>query len=558
MPWIRDLESAQPIAYGVLVLCAVAALGLAFGSLRIRGLSLGIAGVLFGGIFLGHLGLRIDEPVRAFLQEFGLILFVYAIGMQVGPGLWSALRRQGLALNSLAAGVVLLGAALTVGLCHGLGVDLAIGAGIFAGATTNTPALGAAQEALKGIPGLSPGAVATPGLGYAVAYPLGIFGVILVMLALKALLRVNLARELEQFQAAQRSGQESLERMSLVVENPNLDGLPLRSLPGLGALRVVVSRIRPAGATAVRYARSDTALGRGDVLLAVGPRADLEQLRLIVGRESAEDLLRAPGEVAYERVVLTQRALVGQTLRDVALDHRYGVTVTRLTRGDLELPIHPDLRLQFGDMLRLVGPKDDLAKAAQGLGNSVKELNHTKLVPLFVGIALGVLVGCYPIAVGRVPVPVRLGLAGGPLVVAILLSRVGRIGPLLWHLPINANILLREFGIVLFLACVGLKSGANFYASLAGGEGFLWMAIGAGVTVVPLVAAALVGRLALRLGFLDLCGLLSGSMTDPPALAFAQSVSGSEAPAVAYATVYPLTMLLRIVTAQLIVVLLCG
>ena len=541
----------------MVVLCAVAALGLAFGSLRFRGLSLGIAGVLFSGILFGHFGLNINAEVRSFLQEFGLILFVYTVGMQVGPGLLSALRRQGLPLNLLAAGVVVLGAILAVVLCRILGVDLAIGAGIFSGATTNTPSLGAAQEALKSIPGVSAERAALPGLGYAVAYPFGIFGIILTMILVRSLFKIDPARELEQFQAGQRSGQASLKRMSIIVENPNLEGLTMKSIPGRGGLRLVISRIRAAGAGEVVLAKPDTILHRGDTLLAVGPQEDLEQLRVIVGKESPEDLVRAPGQVAYERVVLTHRPFVGRTLRQAALDHRYGVTITRLTRADVEIPVAPDVRLQFGDMMRLVGAREDITRAAAALGNSVKELNHAKLVPLFVGIALGVLLGSYPIHIGDMPVPVRLGLAGGPLIVAIILSRVGRIGPLVWHLPINANILLREFGIVLFLSCVGLKSGTGFVATLLGGSGFLWMGIGAVITLVPLLVIAAIGRLVLKTNYMDLCGLLSGSMTDPPALAFANTLSGSDAPAVAYATVYPLTMLLRIILTQLIVVFFC-
>jgi putative transport protein len=279
---------------------------------------------------------------------------------------------------------------------------------------------------------------------------------------------------------------------------------------------------------------------------------------VIVGKESPANLLEVPGHIINRRVVVTHKEVLGQTLRELALDHVYGVTATRLTRADLEITVSADLKLQFGDMLQLVGTEEALEKAAALLGNSVQELNHTRLIPMFLGIALGVLVGSYPLHFTSMPAPVRLGLAGGPLVVAIALSRIGRIGPLLWYVPANANVLLREFGIALFLSCVGLRSGANFLDTLLRGDGFLWMGAGCVITLVPLLLAAWIARRLMKMNFLNLCGLLAGSMTDPPALAFANTVSSTDAPSVAYATVYPMTMLLRIVVAQLLVLLFCG
>jgi putative transport protein len=551
------MPTSLPIAHGVLVLCAVAVSGLALGAIKLRGLNLGVAGTLFAGIVFGHFGVNIDPAVRAFIQEFGLILFVYTIGIQVGPGFFTSLRHQGLPLNLCAAAVATLGAILTVSLCLLLNIDLAAGVGLFAGATTNTPALGAAQEALKGLPGLGQDRAALPGLGYAVAYPFGILGIILAMLLIRVAFRIQPARELERFRAEQSEPGAALDRMNLVVENPNLQGLSVRAVPAVEALRIVVSRIKKSGAAEVSAVTPDTLLGCGDVILAVGPRSNLDAFRAIVGRESSEDLTRLPGPVVARRVVITRKEMVGKTLRELGLDHVYGVTATRLTRADLEISVQADLKVQFGDMLMLVGPEDSIAKAAQTLGNSVKQLNYTNLIPLFVGIALGVVLGCYPFSIGHMPVPVRLGLAGGPLLAAIALSRMGKIGPLLWYVPVNVNTLLREFGIVLFLACVGLKSGTNFVHTLARGDGLIWMGVGAIITLVPLLVVAIVARVLLKMNYLTLCGLLAGSMTDPPALAFANTSSGSDAPSVSYATVYPLTMLLRIVLAQLIVIFFC-
>lgn len=544
------------MAEAVLVLCAVIAVGLTLGSLKVRGLGFGVAGVLFAGLAFGHFGLNIESGVRTFLQEFGLILFVYTIGMQLGPGFLDSLRRQGLPLNLMAAAVVLLGGAGAALLIRGLDLAPAVGIGILCGAVTNTPSLGAAQQALAGLPKTGPETLALPGLGYAVAYPFGVIGIILSMLALRGLFRIDVARERESYAAAQRTGQEAPVRQTLEITNPNLAGLTVARLPGLGPLGIVISRHKPAAATEVSPVGPETVLQVGDLLTAIGLPEALRQFQLIVGRASDQDLLKLPGPATFQRVILTRRSFVGKTLRAAALEAQFGVSITRLTRSDLEIAVHPDLRLQFGDMLHLVGTRDAVARAAEALGNSIKELNHAQLVPIFVGIALGVLLGSYSFHLPHVPAPVRLGLAGGPLLVAIVLSRLGRIGPFVWYLPTNANLLLRELGIALFLACVGLKSGERFVETLRAGDGLLWMAAGAALTVGPLLLVAVVARLWRRTNFTALCGLMAGSMTDPPALAFAHLFTGSEAPAVAYAAVYPLTMILRIVVAQLLVLFL--
>jgi putative transport protein len=388
-----------------------------------------------------------------------------------------------------------------------------------------------------------------------VTYPFGIVGIILAMLALRTWHRIDLEEEKRRFLEEQRAGQESLTYLNVELRNPNLDGLTVRQLPGIDKLGVVISRLRKAGQKEVQVPRADTVLNVGDVMVVVGRARAVQQFRMIVGRVAGEDLTRVEGPVTYARVVVTNRDCVGRTLRQLALNHRLGVTVTRLTRADVELPVTPDLRLQYGDMLRLVGRREDLARAAQLLGNAVEELNHTRLVPVFVGIALGILAGSLSVQPGSMPAPVRLGLAGGPLLAAIVLSRLGKLGPLVWYMPVNANLLLRELGIVLFLACVGLRAGEHFQSSLQGVEGWLWMAAGAVVTAVPLLVVGSWLRRMRRMNYLSICGLLAGSMTDPPALAFAQALCKSDAPAVAYSTVYPLTMILRIVVAQLIVLL---
>ncbi|MGK2859537.1 MAG: putative transporter [Thermoanaerobaculia bacterium] len=557
MNWLLQIQASHEVAYSVTVLSLVAILGLAIGNIRIRGISLGVAGVLFAGILFGHLGLRLDESILEFIREFGLILFVYTIGTQVGRGFFASLREQGLPMNLLAAGIILMGGATAI--ACGLLFDIPMPAilGVMAGATTNTPSLGAMQDTLRSIPGMSPDLLAMPGLGYAVAYPGAIAGLIFAMILLRMIFRIDLEKEREERERRQAEASKPPERASIRVENENLVGLKLASIPGMAELEITITRMRPVGLTEVVLAKDEMILAKGDVILAVGTRASLERFELIVGSEIEEDLRQMPSSVSNRRVVVTHRDVLGKTLTELALRQKYGVTVTRVTRADLEMTAVPNLQLQFGDMLNLVGREEDVARTADLLGNSARALNQTNILAIFVGIALGVFVGLLPIEISGLPVPLRLGLAGGPLIVAILISRLGRIGPIIWHMPLNANIALRELGLTLFLACVGLKSGEKFLETLSKGDGFLWMACGLAVTLVPVLVGGIIGRLVLKLDFASLSGILAGSNTDPPALAFATDLNKSDSPNVSYATVYPMTLLLRILTAQVLTIVFC-
>lgn len=557
------LAQSQPVAWAVLVLSAVAILGLAIAGIKVRGVGIGVAGVLFAGIILGHLGFGINHDIMDFVREFGLILFVFTIGLQLGPSFFASIRSHGLKLNALAASIVILGALTALGVGAMSGTDILATVGLFSGSTTNTPSLGAAQQAVSVISsqsgsGISSDRAVLPALAYAVSYPVGVFGIIGMMLFLRKIFRVDLARETAEFQAEQQKGIEALVRMSLVVQNPNLDGLEIGDVPGRRETGVTISRIKRAGAEEVEVATEQTVLHTGDKILAVGAKRQLDAFCVIVGRESGENLMRVPGRVAFRRVVVTRKEVLGKTLAELGIDSLYGVTVTRVLRADVEMTAIPDLRLQFGDFLHVVGDEDNISKAADLLGNSLHALNETKFIPMFLGILLGVAAGLAPFHFPGLPVPVRLGLAGGPLVLAILLGRIGRIGPLVWYMPANANTAFRELGIVLFLACVGLKAGEKFVPTLLSQDGFLWLGGACAITLLPLLAVGLVARLALRVNFIAICGLLAGSMTDPPALAFANTISKSDAPSVAYATVYPLTMLLRIMSAQVMILLLAG
>ena len=551
MTLLQQLHETSAVAHDLLVLSIVILSGIGLGNIRVAGVKLGVAGVLFTGLAAAHFGMRPAAEVTHFLKDFGLVLFVFALGMQMGPGFFASLRQQGRVLNGYAFALVTGGALVAVLGGWMLGMSPPAISGLFAGATTTTPALGAAQQALLSAHA-DPAHVTLPALSYAATYPLAIVGIILSLIILRVFFKVDVSSEAELFRQGQGAGIQALQRMNICVGNTNLDGIAIADLPGVHEAGVVISRHRRATENEVHAATPETKLHLGDVILAVGTQAHLEQFRLVIGHVSEENLMKAPGSVTYRRVVLTNKRMLGKTVRELGLEHLHGVTVTRVSRGDLIFTALPDLRLQFGDMLQLVGDDESLNTATQALGNAVHMLQETKFAAIFAGILLGVLLGLYPFRIEGLPAPVRLGLAGGPLVMAILLSHLGRLGPLVMHMPINANRALRELGIILFLANVGLLSGEKFMTTVFSMQGLQWVLLGLVVTMLPLLAVGFIARKWHRMNFMSLCGLLSGGMTDPPALAFATSMARCDSPAIAYAAVYPLTMLLRIVAAQII------
>jgi putative transport protein len=551
LSWLWELLSAQSVASAVLILSLVAASGLALGSVPLGGISLGIGGVLFAGLAFGYLGFQVDPHILHFVKEFGLILFIFTMGMQVGPGFFSSLRRQGLKLNALAAAIVLMGALLTLGVVIITGMPMETAVGLYAGATTNTPALGAAQEALLTV---TPNPAAQPpGVSYAVAYPFAIVGIIFSMLLLRKLFHIDPVAEGNALSEKLQGNQEKLVRRNLRVDNPNLEGLTIQQIPGIEALGVVISRIQPASGHEVCTAHADSILHRNDVLLAVGPAGKLAQLQVVVGSESEIDLLQAPGPVTHRQLVVTRDEVLGKPLQALDFPQRYDVEVTRVTRAGVEMTARPDLELQFGDLLQAVGTETGLQQVATVVGNEAKELNHTRFVGVFVGIAFGILLGSWPINFQAMPAPVKLGLAGGPLLAAIIFSNLGRLGSIVFYMPPNANIAFRELGISLFLACVGLSSGKQFVDVLLHGDGLYWIVYAGIINLVPLLVVGIAARVVLQANYAALCGLLAGSMTDPPALAFSRAMTGSDASSVVYAAVYPLTIFLRVVSAQLLV-----
>jgi putative transport protein len=554
MTWLFDLHKAQPIAHAIAVLAFVCVVGMALGSVKVRGIGLGTAGVLFAGILVGHFGEQIDQRTLNFVKEFGLILFVFTIGLQLGPGFFATLRQQGVKMNLIAAAIVILGAitAPIIGwLAH---FDPAAVLGILCGAVTNTPALGAATQTLAMTPNIAPDRLALPALAYAVTYPTAIAGMIGTLVLLKQIFRIDPVQEGIDFAIKNQRKAEPIERRTLVVTNRNLDGVRLDAIPGRVETGVTISRVRRGEQT---HVATDTIVIRcDDRIAAVGTHAGLDHFERVIGHRSDEDLVLAESGITFRRVVVTDRSVLGKTVGELDLDDRFGVAVTRITRAGIEMSAVAGLRLQFGDMVQIVGSDADLDKAAAVLGNSLKELNETHFIPFFIGIVLGIALGTMPIVLPGLPHPIRLGLAGGPLIVALILGRVGRIGRQVWHMPVNTNLAFREFGIALFFAAVGLSAGAKFFYTVFTTTGLQWLLAGACVTILPLVLIGVIARGVWKMNFIDLSGMLAGSMTDPPALAFASNIARSEAPTIAYATVYPLTTLLRILSAQVLAIVL--
>jgi putative transport protein len=548
--WLFQLQSTQPVAQAIGILTLVCAGGMALGSLRIRGIGLGTTSVLFVGLFTGYFSKPVDHATLNFVKEFGLLLFVFTIGLQLGPGFFSALKQDGVRLNALAAAVVLCGAAVAATVGWLLNIDFAAVVGLLSGATTSTPSLGAAEQTIATLP-VSQDRVALPALAYAVAYPAAIAGIMGTLLTLKTMFRVDTVKEAETF-LTERSGRaEPLESWTLVVGNANLDGVPLEAIPSRAETGVIVSRHRGVSETEVHAAVGGTRLRLGDSIVAVGTPAMLRQFERVVGRRSDEDLRLAPGNVTDRGIVVTRQEALGKTIGELALDARCGAVAGRLTRADVALSATPGMRLQFGDVLQMVGDEKSLERAEKLLGNSIKDLNQTHFIPLFAGIALGIILGTMPIVVPGFPQPLRLGLAGGPLIVALVLGRIGHIGRVVFHMPLNANLAFREFGIALFFAAVGLAAGPQFFVNVLSSAGIRWLGAGLCVTILPLLVVGVFARAVLDFNYTVLGGLLAGSVTDPPALAFVNALTKSDAATLPYVTVYPVTTLLRILTTQM-------
>ncbi|MCF4050908.1 putative transporter [Escherichia coli] len=521
------------------------------------GIGLGIGGVLFGGIIVGHFvsqaGMTLSSDMLHVIQEFGLILFVYTIGIQVGPGFFASLRVSGLRLNLFAVLIVIIGGLVTAILHKLFDIPLPVVLGIFSGAVTNTPALGAGQQILRDL-GTPMEMVDQMGMSYAMAYPFGICGILFTMWMLRVIFRVNVETEAQQHESSRTNGGALIKTINIRVENPNLHDLAIKDVPILNGDKIICSRLKRE--ETLKVPSPDTIIQLGDLLHLVGQPADLHNAQLVIGQEVDTSLSTKGTDLRVERVVVTNENVLGKRIRDLHFKERYDVVISRLNRAGVELVASGDISLQFGDILNLVGRPSAIDAVANVLGNAQQKLQQVQMLPVFIGIGLGVLLGSIPVFVPGFPAALKLGLAGGPLIMALILGRIGSIGKLYWFMPPSANLALRELGIVLFLSVVGLKSGGDFVNTLVNGEGLSWIGYGALITAVPLITVGILARMLAKMNYLTMCGMLAGSMTDPPALAFANNLHPtSGAAALSYATVYPLVMFLRIITPQLLAVL---
>ena len=554
MNWINDLLWGEGIGHSILLLSFVIAAGIQLGKIKVFGVSLGITLVLFVGIILGHFGFTINHNVIHFFKEFGLILFVYSVGMQVGPGFFSSFKQGGITLNMLACGIVFLGVLTAVILHYVTGIPMPTMVGILSGAVTNTPGLGAAQQAFSDMHGVSDNTIA---LGYAVAYPLGVIGIILSIILIKYIFRVSFDKENEQLNSEDSSHTNEAKPISLIVKNPAIFNKTVAELSNLLEHRdFVISRVWRDSNKQIEIASANTVLQENDKVFVITTETDAETIKTFIGEEidmERKQWIRMESQFINRRILITKPELNGKRLGQLKLRKLYGINITRINRAGVDLVAKPGLTLQVGDRVNVVGTETAVSNVEKVLGNSMKRPNEPNLITIFVGIALGIVLGSIPISFPGIPQPVKLGLAGGPLVVAILNSRFAYHNKLITYTTQSANLMLREIGISLFLACVGISAGDGFVDTIVNNGGFAWIGYGFIITFVPLMIIGCIGRYFCKVNYFTLMGLIAGSTTDPPALAYSNATAGNDAPSVGYATVYPLTMFLRVLTAQLLI-----
>lgn len=585
MDWLTNLfmSDVNGVAHTVLIFSLVIAIGIPLGRIKFFGISLGITLVLFVGIVLGQLGFKINDHVLHFVKEFGLILFVFSIGLQVGPGFFASFKRGGMLMNGLAASIVLLGVLMTVAFHFLTKIPIPTMVGVLSGAITNTPGLGAAQQALAeviktnpeakltlvqqagGVPegasvdGVIEQLAGTLGQGYACAYPLGVVGIILSLIVVRAVFKISFEKETEALKATNPTSGDNSTAVTLEVQNPAIIGKKISQITRLFSRKFVISRHRR-GENPPTLPTGETTLEAGDRLLVISAKDDAETIAAFFGKVvnwGVEDWDHIKSAIVRRRIIVTRESMNGRPLGRLDAYTSMGVAITRINRAGVVLIASPTLRLQIGDRVNVVGPEHAVNEVEKMLGNELKRLDHPNMVSIFLGIAVGVLFGSIPFAIPGLSQPLKLGLAGGPLIIAILLGCWGYKSHLITYTPIAANLMIREIGILLFLASVGIGAGNGFLEAVLGG-GYWWVLIGFCITTVPLLVVGFVARGVFKLNYYSILGLVAGATTDPPALAYANNVAQNEAPNVAYATVYPLTMFLRVLTAQLLILIFCA
>ena len=553
MEWLYSLFMGEGIAHTVLVLSLVIAVGVLLSRVKIAGISIGVTWILFVGILAGHLGMKVDHDTLHFIKEFGLILFVFSIGLQVGPGFFSSFKEGGLKMVGCGVAVVLLGAAITYIIHLVTGTPMTTMVGVMSGAITNTPGLGAAQQAYLDATGVNDPTIA---LGYAVAYPLGVVGVIVSLLAVRFITRVNFSEENKGLEAM-RAEQTNVVRMSVEFTNGALEGHGIAHLRELINRSFVISRIMNSEGV-VTIGDGASHLMVGDKLLVICSPEDKEAVVAFLGQEvemSKEEwgaTQESQAQLVSRRIIITKPEINGKKFSDLRLRTKYGINITRVNRAGIDIIPYQGMELQMGDRVMVVGNEEAIEQVAKVLGNSLKKLREPQLLTIFLGIALGVLFGSVPLM--NIPQPVKLGLAGGPLIIAILIGRFGPHFHLVTYTTMSANLMLREVGLAMFLAGVGIGAGDGFVEAIVGG-GYRWIGYGVIITVVPLLIVGLFARLKLKMNYYTLMGLMAGSCTNPPALGYANASSGNDMPALGYATVYPVVMFLRVLVAQLLILM---
>lgn len=559
MDWLLELFKPNNLSLPstIILYSVVIFTGIYLGKIKIFGVSLGVTFVLFVGLLLGHFGYTTSPEVLNFLRDFGLILFIFSIGMQVGPGFFSSFKEGGIRMNLLALLGISLNVAVMLAIYYIQGgaegsTSISQMVGIMQGAVTNTPGLGAAQQTFLQVVPDGGNVSQQMSMGYAAAYPLGVIGIILTMILIKVIFKIDNAKETAELEAESTNSELAPHMMTLRVTNDLIDGLNMLKLHTLISADYVVSRIeKPDGHVIIPTSKTEVHLG--DLCLIVCQAQDEEIFNRFIGPSVEKKWEMEQGPVVSRRILVTRTEYNGVKLGSLHLHDGYQLNVTRVNRAGVDLVASSGLRLQMGDRLTVVGKLSDIDNLASKLGNSMKRLNEPNLITMFIGIFLGIVVGCIPLQFPGMTVPMKLGLAGGPLIVAILLSAYGHKIHLVTYTNSSANLLLRELGICLFLASVGIAAGKNFAATVFTPEGATWVLYGFAITMIPLLVMGIVARAKYKMNYFTICGMISGSYTDPPALAYGNKIANNDAPAVSYSTVYPLTMFMRVVAAQLII-----
>ncbi len=553
MQWFVSLFTEESVAHTILVYCLIISLGMSLGKVRIKGISLGATFVLFAGLALGYFNLHINPQTLDFLKNFGLILFIFSVGLQVGPGFFSSFKKGGLRLNGLALLIVVLGIGTTIGLYYLLQerVSMPMMVGIMSGAITNTAGLGAAEEALGQVCEMSNTPLEPISLGYAVTYPGAVLGTILVMVLIKAIFRIDTNKETELLNQKQNT-EDKPDILTFRITNEAIEGLTLAEVKSKFGHQAIATRLYNGEKVIIPHA--DTILHKGDIILIVTRDANADNLGQLLGENIEYEWHDNERDLVSRRIVVTRGNINGKTIGDLHLRSAFNVNITRINRAGINLLARPDLVLQVGDRVMVVGPQDGIRHAEKILGNTLKKLNEPPIVTIFVGILTGILLGSIPIYFPHLPMPAKLGIVGGPLIIAILLGRFGYKLHLITYTTVSANLMLRELGLCLFLASVGLISGQGFIENIFSMQGLTWLLCGFAITIIPALIIGIIARFD-KTNYFTICGLIAGAHTNAPPLAYANSLSDTDEPSVAYSTVYPMVTFLRIIAAQFMILI---